>query len=142
MSSRSTRHMVESQKIGCITIIYDGECPFCSAYVHVLRLKDSVGGVRLVNARDMGQDVQEAVRRGYDLNEGMVAIIGTRYYHSADCIHVLSLLTSSSGVWNRFNAWVFASPKRAAYIYPILRFGRNLVLLVLRRPKLPRVPLK
>ncbi|CAN0407117.1 unnamed protein product, partial [Scytosiphon promiscuus] len=32
-------------------IVYDGECPFCSQYVKMLRIHESVGTVRLIDAR-------------------------------------------------------------------------------------------
>ncbi|MFT5932039.1 MAG: putative DCC family thiol-disulfide oxidoreductase YuxK, partial [Hyphomonas sp.] len=33
-------------------IVYDGDCPFCSEYVKLLRLRDAIGPVSLVNARE------------------------------------------------------------------------------------------
>lgn len=35
-------------------LLYDGGCPFCSAYVSRLRLRDDAPPVRLVDARDGG----------------------------------------------------------------------------------------
>ena len=31
--------------------IYDGDCPFCSKYVRLIQLKNTVGDVELINAR-------------------------------------------------------------------------------------------
>ena len=42
-------------------IIYDGQCPFCSRYVRLVRLRDSLGQVELVDARNGGPIVDEAV---------------------------------------------------------------------------------
>ena len=33
-------------------IAYDGECPFCSAYLQMVRLRDAVGPVALINVRE------------------------------------------------------------------------------------------
>jgi predicted DCC family thiol-disulfide oxidoreductase YuxK len=117
-------------------LVYDGDCPFCSRYVQYLRLRQAAGQVRLVNAREGGPLVDELMRAGLDLDEGMVLKLGGRYYHGADCIHALALLSSGSGLFNRINARVFRSPHLARVLYPVLRAGRNTVLRLLGRTKL------
>jgi predicted DCC family thiol-disulfide oxidoreductase YuxK len=117
-------------------LVYDGECPFCSAYVRYVRLRESVGGVKLVDARQGGPIVDEVRGRGYDLDEGMVLRLGDRFYHGAECIHVLALLSSPSGAFNRLNGLIFRSAPLSRILYPVLRFGRNSVLRLLGRTKL------
>lgn len=119
-------------------IIYDGECPFCRSYVHLLRLKDAVGPVTLLNAREEHEEVREAARLGLDLNEGMALRYRGNWHHGAECVHMLALLTSPNRIFNRITAWLFRSRTRALLLYPPLRFGRNLVLSLLGRSKLPR----
>ena len=117
-------------------LVYDGECPFCSAYVRYLRVRESLGKVHLVNARDGHPVVDEIRARGLDLDEGMVLKLGDRYYHGADCINVLALLSTGSGPFNRLNAAIFRSPAASRWLYPLLRSGRNLALRLLGRGKL------
>ena len=117
-------------------LVYDGECPFCSAYVRYLRVRESLGRVHLVNARDGHPLVDEIRARGLDLDEGMVLKLGDRFYHGADCINVLALLSTGSGGFNRLNAAIFRSPTASRYLYPVLRAGRNAVLQLLGRKKL------
>lgn len=121
---------------GDFVLVYDGECPVCSTYVRYVRIKDSVGKITLVNAREGGPWVQHVERKGLDLNEGMVLIYGNRIYHGADCIHMLALLSSPSGLFNRVNAAIFRQPGLARILYPVLRSGRNLLLRLLGRSKL------
>ncbi len=59
-----------------ITIIYDGDCPLCQDYVRRLRLVEVAGGVELVDARTAHPDVLTAWQNGYDLDRGMLAVIG------------------------------------------------------------------
>ena len=117
-------------------LVYDGECPVCSAYVRVVRFREAVGEIELVNARDGGAIVEVIVDEGLDLDDGMVLWFGGRFYHGADCIHMLAMLSSNSGVLNRINAAVFRSPLLSKYLYPILRFGRNTLLRLLGRSPL------
>ena len=121
---------------GALVLVYDGECPVCSAYVRYVRIKESVGRVILVNARDGGPWVDQVVQAGLNLDDGMVLIYGGRLYHGADCVHMLALLSSKSGFFNRVNAAAFKYPGFARFLYPILRAGRNLLLRLLGRTPL------
>jgi predicted DCC family thiol-disulfide oxidoreductase YuxK len=117
-------------------LVYDGECPVCSAYVRYVRIKESAGALLLVNARDGGPWVARVREARLDLDEGMVLFYGGRIYHGSDCIHMLALLSTSSGGFNRLNAFVFSHSGLARVLYPVLRAGRNLLLRILHRPKL------
>lgn len=118
------------------TIIYDGDCPFCRSYVRLLRLRDSIGQVELLNAREHPKLVDELFDKGLKLDEGMVLILDRQYYYGSDCIHRLALLSTGSSLFNRFNRLIFRSPRLARAIYPILRAGRNLTLTLLGVDKL------
>jgi predicted DCC family thiol-disulfide oxidoreductase YuxK len=120
-------------------VVYDGQCPFCSTYVRFTRLRDAVGPVELVDARSGGPVVEEAVRAGLDLDAGMVLKYGGRLYHGADCLNMLSLLSSRSGVFNRLMAFTFARPGIAHMAYPALRAGRNATLRLLGRRQIHEV---
>lgn len=117
-------------------LIYDGDCPLCSRYVRYVRLRDTVGKVHLINAREGGPLVDEMAAGGLDLNEGMVLKMGGRYYHGADCIHALAMLSSPSNTFNRINAAIFRSPTLSRMLYPVLRVGRIAVLRALGRTKI------
>lgn len=117
-------------------LIYDGECPFCSRYVSLVRLREAAGVLQLVDARDGGSVVEGVRARGYVIDEGMVLIMDGQYYHGDDCLNRLALLSTRSGFFNRLNYWLFRSPLLSRISYPVLRTGRNLVLWLLRRKKL------
>lgn len=117
-------------------IVYDGECPFCSRYVRMVRLREAIGKVRLVDARDGGTEVDEVRAAGLDMDEGMVLKLDGQLYHGADCIHRLALLSTSSSWFNRLNAAVFRSEGASRLLYPVLRAGRNTVLRMLGRSKI------
>jgi predicted DCC family thiol-disulfide oxidoreductase YuxK len=119
-----------------LVLVYDGECPVCSSYVRYVRLKETVGQVRLVNARDGGPWVARVRSAGMDLDEGMVLLYGGRLYHGPDCIHMLALLSSQSGLFNRINSVIFRSARLSSLLYPAMRCGRNLLLRLLGRKPL------
>lgn len=121
-------------------IVYDGECPFCAAYVRMLRLREAVGPIELVDARAGHRVVDMLIERGYDLDEGMAMVTGFLsgkpiIAHGDECMNHLALLTTPSGIFNRFNAAIMRSEKRSRALYPILRVGRSIALKLLgRRP--------
>ncbi len=119
-----------------LLLIYDGECPFCSRYVQLLRLRETVGSLRLINARSSDPEVDVVRQLGYVIDEGMVLKMGGRYFHGDTCLHMLALMSSQQGWFNRLNFWLFRSDWLSRLAYPLLRTGRNSVLWLLRRRKL------
>ena len=112
-------------------IIYDGDCPFCSSYVGLLRLRETFGEVELINARESQELVEELARHNMDLDEGMMLVLNGEYFHGTECIHRLALLATASNTFNRINKLIFERKRLAAVLYPILRAGRNLSLKIL-----------
>ena len=100
-------------------ILYDGECPFCSHYIRMLRLRRAVGEVATIDARLHSPQRREAVAAGLDPSRGMVLKLAGRLYHGADCLHRLALLTSPISPLNRLTARLFASPRAARLLYPL-----------------------
>jgi len=117
-------------------ILYDGECPFCKSYVALVRLREAIGPVRILNARDGGPEVDLALSVGLDLDEGMVLHYQGQLYHGDACMHVLAMLSESGGLLRPVLTWVFRSPRRARWLYPWLRSGRNMTLKLLRKQKI------
>lgn len=119
-----------------LSIVYDGDCPFCSRYVAYLRLRESVGKVEMVNARQDPDVVAALHQGGYSLDEGMIVAYGGSVYHGQAAITVLAELSQETDLLRRFNAWILRSRFRARAIYPILRFCRNQTLRVLNRRRI------
>lgn len=119
-----------------ITVIYDGECPFCSAFVRMTRLREAAGEVRLVDARGMSGAVRRVLAAGYSLDDGMAVIMDDRIYHGDEAMTLLASLTTRSGIFNRLVRLLFRSPRLARVIYPPLKMGRALTLRLIGRKKL------
>lgn len=124
-----------------ILVVYDRRCPVCEAYCRMTRLRESVGELRLVDARNNSAVMEEITEQGLDIDQGMVVKVGDRLYYGADAIHTLALMSSRSGVFNRLSHWLFRSRTRARLLYPVLRTLRNLLLKALRRTKVNNLDL-
>jgi len=121
---------------GEIVLVYDKQCPACSFYCNLVQIKATVGELTLVNAREDHPVVQEITDAGLDMDQGMVLKMDGALYYDDEAIHMLSLIGSNSGIFNKLNYWMFRSRTRAAFLYPVLKFGRNLLLKLLRRTKI------
>ena len=126
-----------AKPIAYLAVIYDGDCPFCSRYVAHVRLRNVAQKLDYVNARDGGPLVEDARKKGFDLNEGMLVLVDGAYHHGAEAVHVLAMLSSPLGAFNRLNGQIFKSRFLSRLLYPVLRAGRNLSLRLLGRLRLP-----
>ena len=118
-----------------IRVIYDGDCPFCQAYVNMLRLKEQYT-VELVDARGDHKVLPEITAKGYDLDDGMVVEINGQFFHGDEAMTRMALMTTKSGLLRRLTKWTFTNKRRSRYLYPILRGGRNMTLKVLGHKKI------
>ena len=125
-----------------ILLVYDKQCPLCDNYCQMVRLRESVGELRLVDARGASAVMGEITARGWDIDQGMVLKMGEQLYYGSDAIHALALISSRSGMFNRFNYWLFKSRTLSHVFYPVLRFFRNLLLKLLGRTKINNLKLE
>jgi len=77
--------------------------------------------------------VQELNAQGYNLNEGMILVMDGQTFVGDVCIHRLALMSTNWGLFNRVNRFIFGSRRLSAWLYTVLRFGRNQTLRLLGR---------
>lgn len=119
-----------------VLVVYDKQCPACDYYCNMVRIKESVGRLVLVDARDGGPVMEEITARGFDIDQGMVVKVGSELYYGSDAIHVLALMGTNKGFFNRLAYWSFRSRSLSRILYPILRACRNLLLKILGKTKI------
>ncbi len=117
-----------------VYVVYDDQCPFCRNYCKLIRLREAAGRLQLVDARQPSPLMDKITAYGLDIDQGMVVKIGTDMYYGAEAIHVLALLSTKSGIFNRICYWLFKSKKMASFLYPALRNCRNLALKLMGIP--------
>ncbi|MBL6426319.1 MAG: DUF393 domain-containing protein [Maritimibacter sp.] len=117
-------------------IVYDGDCPFCSRYVAMVRLREAAGPVELIDARSDHPAARRVTQAGFDLDEGMALIDGDTIHFGDEVVHRLALMSTGSGAFNRLNAHIFRSPRVARMLYPVMKAGRNATLTLMGRRKI------
>lgn len=119
-----------------VLVVYDRQCPACDYYCNLVRIKESVGRLVLVDARNGGPVMDEITARGLDIDQGMVVKIGDELYYGPDAIHVLALMGTNRGFFNRVAYWSFRSRAVSRGVYPALKSCRNLLLKMLGKTKI------
>lgn len=116
-------------------LVYDGECPFCSSYVKFVRIRESLGQLELVNARQGGPIVEE-VRAALNLEKEVVVLkFDGRLYCGPDCLQVLASLSSASNLFNRVNGFIFRSATLSRWLFPVMWVVRVTALRLLGRAR-------
>jgi predicted DCC family thiol-disulfide oxidoreductase YuxK len=119
-----------------VLVVYDKQCPACDYYCNLVRIKESVGRLVLMDARDGGPVMEEITARGLDIDQGMVVKIGDELYYGPEAIHVLALMGTNTGFFNRVAYWSFRSRAVSRILYPVLKACRNLLLKLLGKTKI------
>ena len=119
-----------------VVLVYDKECPACDNYVRTMRVRDSVGTFRLVDAREDTPIMREITAAGLDVDEGMVLKMGGRLYYGSDAIHAFALISGRSNLVNRLNYHLFRSRRVSGVLYPVLRACRGVLLKLLGRTRI------
>ena len=116
-----------------IWLVYDGDCPFCSASAQMVRIRQSVGNLHILNARESADHpvMTEIAAQNLDLNQGIVVKFEGRLYHGKDALHLLALIGSETGWLNRLNVALFRNKAVVDMAYPVLKGVRNLMLKIL-----------
>jgi len=119
-----------------IVVVYDKQCPACDFYCNLVRIREDVGTLVLHDAREGGDIMEEITARGWDIDQGMVVKTGTEMYYGADAIHVLALLGTNRGFFNRLAYGCFRSKAVSRVFYPVLRLLRSILLKMLGKTKI------
>jgi predicted DCC family thiol-disulfide oxidoreductase YuxK len=118
-------------------LLYDGECPVCSAYVAVASLRQLHLGLKVLNARAEPDLVAELRGRGYEINDGMVLCLDGVVHFGADATRVIALMARSSpSRWRRAGSALIGAAPWSRRLYPRLNRGRQALLRLLRRGRI------
>jgi predicted DCC family thiol-disulfide oxidoreductase YuxK len=121
---------LEAPSAQAIWFVYDGQCPICATAAAAFQVREAVGTLHLVNAREDAEHpvLGEVNAARLDLDLGMVIKYGGRLYHGADALQLMALIGSERGWLNRMNALMFRNRLVARFAYPFMRAARNLAI--------------
>ena len=125
-----------------LSLVYDKQCPACNYYCQLVRINETVASLTLIDARQNDPIMEKITAQGFDIDQGMVLVIDDTLYYGADAIQALALMSSQSGIFNQLNYQIFKYPIIAKNLYPLLRYGRNILLKLLGKTKINNLNLE
>lgn len=122
--------MTELNNLDGVWFVYDGDCPICEHAAKALRIKQSLGDLHLLDARNATPSPLLAAinENKLDLDEGMVIYHNGSFYHGRTALRFMSVYGAPKGVFNHINRLLFQFEPMAKVLYPVMRAGRNLLL--------------
>ena len=114
-----------------IYLIYDGECPICNYTAKVIKLRQAVGKLEIINARIKHPLIDEVNNHNFDLNNGILVKYQGSLYYGNDAMHLLALLGSPVDIFNKINVVLFKYKVLVVICYPIFKFVRSCLLKIL-----------
>ena len=111
--------------------IYDGECPFCNHFAQLLELKCSLSNFEISDGRENLALLTKLYNQGYDLNKGAILIKNEHILHGADAINwICTQIKEPSDALLEVLCIIFTSNKRTNFLFPLLLWGRRLLLTI------------
>lgn len=117
-----------------ITIIYDGDCPFCHKYVYITKLKSKYS-VEIINARDDKNKAIKFKESGYNLDKGFLLIHNEKIYHGDKAIKFITS-QSDTTFHNLLLKPLFSNSLTSFITYKMFTFIRSFTFYVLGIPKI------
>lgn len=113
-----------------VWFVYDGDCPVCTMAAEALRIKQQLGPLHLLDARQNNNHplIELITHMNLNLDDGMVIYHDKQIHHGQEALHFMAIYGTPSGLFNWFNKVLFKSKLLAQLLYPAMRGGRNLLL--------------
>ena len=111
-----------------IRVVYDKECPVCSAYCELAKRYAEPGSLELVDAREASELMDDITSRGLDIDDGMVTEINGELHYGAAGIRELALSSRRKNLFNRCSRLLFGNPPVARALYDALKALRRVLL--------------
>ena len=113
-------------------LVYDEECPLCSHAARYVKIRQAVGEISLINARDDHPLVHDLMAQAYDLDKGIVVVYDGSIFYGPEAMRQLATLAKEDDLFNRINALLFRSQSLSTVLYPIFKGFRRCLLWILR----------
>ena len=114
------------------TLLYDGQCPLCSAYGRYVAAHRT-GPIELLDARNQTEMARELCDKGFDINRGMILLTPDGTFQGRRAIQAISPIISYRGPPGAVLQLFARIPGLATIMYPAIKWLRLISLRLLRR---------
>lgn len=116
-----------------VRIVFDGGCPACQFYFNIQKLKEDGVDVEFVDVRNQSQLIDSYKQMGINIDSDFVVEIEGARYVGGEAISVLAKMGHRSNFIRKLNYFILKNPSFAMSVYPLLRLGRKILLVMLAR---------
>lgn len=114
------------KKNNSVKVIYDGECPFCSNFVYLSNLKRLGYKVTLISAREEDNETVRKLSKGFDLDNGMIVVVGSDILYGANAARFLTTGFNTSNPLALIYYILLKNKTVSKIIYPLLVRARKI----------------
>ena len=114
-----------------ITLYYDKECPFCSKYANLLKLKENFEIIH----KDARQNLSQIslVCGNLDINDGFIVVYKNDCFQGAKALEFLNSAVDKTTILGKLHFFFSYENIFSQVLYRILFILRKFILFILRR---------
>ena len=108
-----------------LKLYYDGDCPFCSRYADILRLR-SCYELEVCNARE--DQSYNVCKKGIALDDGVILVVEQSCFQGVEALNMLLKICKYRGVFFSLHRIVFANAIIGNSVYWLFKLLRKVAL--------------
>ena len=114
-----------------ITLYYDKQCPFCSNYANLLKLKENFE-ITLKDARENLDEIS-LVCENLDINDGFIVVYENHCFQGVKALEFLNSAVDKTTTLGKLHFFFAYDNTFSKFLYKILFILRKFIIFFLRR---------
>ena len=114
-----------------LTLYYDKQCPFCSNYANLLKLKENFE-ITLKDARENLDEIS-LVCENLDINDGFIVVYENHCFQGVKALEFLNSAVDKTTTLGKLHFFFAYDNTFSKFLYKILFILRKFILFILRR---------
>ena len=114
-----------------ITLYYDKQCPFCTKYANLLKLKENFE-ITLKDARENLDEIS-VLCKNLDINDGFIVIYKNDCFQGAKALEFLNRAVDKTTILGKLHFFFAYENNFSKFLYKTLFILRKIALFILRK---------
>ena len=114
-----------------ITLYYDKQCPFCTKYANLLKLKENFE-ITLKDARENLNEIS-VLCKNLDINDGFIVIYKNDCFQGAKALEFLNRAVDKTTILGKLHFFFAYENTFSKFLYKTLFILRKIALFILRK---------
>ena len=114
-----------------LTLYYDKQCPFCSKYAKLLKLKENFE----INLKDARENIDEisVLCKNLDINDGFIVLYKNDCFQGAKALEFLNRAVDKTTILGKLHFFFAYENIFSRFLYKSLFILRKIALFILRK---------